>query len=107
MNNDRHKLIEDAFIGVFNQYAKEPATMAIHTGLSVTVSGHLITLERDERNKVAKLVVKVIEGHEVTGLENEAIQTAAMLLKRRAERFLGDWTVIGLPPLQRVMGMVG
>lgn len=95
--NGRHRRIERVITGAFNRYAEEPETMAIHTGLSVTVAGHLITLERDESRKVAKLVVQVISGHSVTGLENEAIKAAGKLLKERAERFLGDWRVIGLP----------
>jgi hypothetical protein len=83
--------------GAFNCFAREPREMAIHTGLSVTVAGHVISLERDEGRKYAKLVVRVIDGHVVTGLEGEAIKAAARLLHQRAQRFLGiDWTVEGL-----------
>lgn len=80
---------------------KDTSVMAIHTGLSVTVAGHLIALERDEYNKTAKLVVSVIEGHEVTGLESSAVNAAAELLYRRAQRFLGqNWKIVPLPKLR-------
>ncbi len=81
---------------------KDTGVMAIHTGLSVTVAGHLIELERDERTKTARLVVKVIAGHVVTGLESSAVNVAAELLARRAQRFLGDWTVIPLPKMREL-----
>jgi hypothetical protein len=69
--------------------------LAIHTGLTVTICGHEITLDRDEDAKVACVVVNVIEGHVVTGLEAEAVRAAAALHARKAQRFLGhDWTVV-------------
>jgi hypothetical protein len=80
---------------------KDEGVMAIHTGLSVTVAGHLIELERDEYNKTAKLVVSVIAGHQVTGLEGSAVNAAAELLARRAQRFLGqNWKIVPLPKIR-------
>lgn len=85
--------------GPFNCFAKEPQAMSIHTGLSVTVAGHLIALDRNETTLTAKVVVTVINGHNVTGLEQEAVKLAADLLAERARRFLGlNWTVIPYNP---------
>ncbi len=73
---------------------KDANVMAIHTGLSVTVCGHLIRLDRDESAQRARIVVEVINGHVVTGLEVDAVSVAADLLAARARRFLGKkWTV--------------
>ncbi len=93
--------------GAFNCFAEEPGTMAIHTGLSVTVAGHVLQLERDERNKIARIVVKVLDGHKATGVEGEAILAAAALLRKRAERFLGDWKVIGLSDNYKLSSKAG
>ena len=80
--------------------------MAIHTGLSVTVCGHLIQLDRDDVTKIAQVVVSVINGHHVTGLEQEAVKTAADLLLRRAQRFLGGgWTVVGWKLPKKVLDL--
>jgi len=89
-------------MSVFNRhYAEDSGIMAIHTGLSVTIVGHLIELERDEERRVAKLVVRVIDGHTVTGLEADAVMAAGLLLQARAKRFLGqNWTVVGLSAQQ-------
>lgn len=66
--------------------------MAIRTGLSVTVAGFVIELERDEALKVARVVVK---GKGLaSAVEQEAIKAAAELLAKRAKRFLGaKWIV--------------
>ena len=97
MMNGKHKHIDYTLKAYRPAPIQDVGIMAIRTGLSVTVAGHLIELERDERTKTARLVVTVISGHQVTGLENEAIRAAAQLLKERAERFLGDWKVEELP----------
>lgn len=86
---------------------RDDGIMAIHTGLSVTVAGHLVRLERDERRKVAHIMVEVINGHTVSGLETEAIKAAAELLRQRATRFLGDWRVIGLPDSFSIIARAG
>lgn len=66
--------------------------MAIHTGLSVRVAGHLIELERDDASRTARVVVN---GAPVTTLEVEAVKAAADMLAERARRFLGiAWTVV-------------
>lgn len=73
--------------------------MAIHSGLSVRVAGHLIELERDELAKVAVVVVKSVP---VTQVEVEAVRVAADLLAARARRFLGQlWTVESWQPPRR------
>lgn len=75
---------------------KGTRVMAIHSGLSVTVCGHLVRLERDEKRKRAVVVVERINGHVVTGLEQSAVKVAADLLVMRAQRFLGiQWTIVG------------
>lgn len=100
--NGQHRNIDRA-LGLYPRARrvvpiKDEGVMAIHTGLSVTVCGHLIELERDEYNKVARLVVKVIEGHKVTGMEGSAVNAAARLLAQRAQRFLGqNWRIVPLP----------
>ena len=74
---------------------KDANVMAINTGLSVTVAGHYVYLKRDEQKQVAEVCVNVIEGHQVTGLENEAVIVAARLLAERAQRFLGrGWRIV-------------
>ncbi len=80
--------------------------MAIHTGLSVTVCGHLIRLRRDERHQRAEVVVQVLDGHTITGLEVEAVKAAADMLRQRAQRFLGaGWTVAPWRCSSRITGV--
>lgn len=68
--------------------------MAIKTGLSVAVCGHVLRMECDDAERVARLVIEVAPGHVVTGLEYEAVRGAAELLVARARRFLGLlWSV--------------
>ena len=84
-------------------YEKTNQIMAIHTGLSVTVVGHIISLDRDEKTKRATIVVTLIKGHITTGLEGPAIKVAADLLAQRARRFLGrEWTVVEWGALQEI-----
>ena len=81
---------------VYRELERDSNVMAIHTGLSVTVCGHLVRLERDDQAQIVKVVVEVIPGHVVTGLEVEAVQAVADLLLARARRFLGvEWKVVG------------
>jgi hypothetical protein len=71
-------------------------TVAIHTGLTVIVAGHRLTVNQDEASKTAQVVCHVIAGHTVTGLENPVVEVAAERLRERAQRFLGqDWSVMG------------
>lgn len=72
--------------------------MAIRTGLSVTVCGCAIRLQRDEAAKLARVVVdRPADGRDLTKMEVHAVNVAAELLARRAVRFLGDWRVTRLP----------
>lgn len=69
--------------------------MAIHTGLSVIVAGHLIELKRDEKRKTATVIVTSLNGRTATGTDAHALVVAADLLTERARRFFGrQWTVI-------------
>ena len=73
--------------------------MAIHSGLSVRVAGHLIELERDEVNRHARVVVMT---EPTAGVDAEAVKVAADLLAARARRFLGSlWTVEQWQPPRR------
>jgi hypothetical protein len=72
-------------------FPREP-TMAIHTGLSVTVAGHLLYLDRNEEQKTAVVRTKALNGVPTT-MDVHAVKVAAELLQRRAQRFLGDWKV--------------
>ncbi len=68
--------------------------MAVRTGLSKTVCGHLIELTRDERAKVAQVVVKPPADGTPTATEQAAVKSAADLLARQARRFFGlGWKV--------------
>lgn len=74
----------------------DPRVMAIRTGLSKTVAGHLIELERDTERKTAKVVVRQMLPNEPTptDVEMAAIKVAADLLAQQAKRFFGlGWTV--------------
>ncbi len=73
----------------------EARVMTISTGLSVTVVGHRISLDRDEKRRIAVVVVTPITNYVVTGLETSAIKAAADLLAQRARRFFGrGWEVV-------------
>ena len=101
--NGKHKNIDYTLKAYRPAPIKDNSIMAIHTGLSVTCCGHLIELQRDEHNKVAKIVISVIDGHVVTGLEASAVNAAAELLYRRAQRFLGNnWKIVPLPKLREL-----
>lgn len=74
----------------------DPRIMAIRTGLSKTVAGHLIELERDTENKTARVVVRQMkpDAPVPTEVERTAIRVAAELLAQQARRFFGiGWTV--------------
>lgn len=74
----------------------DPRVMAIRTGLSKTVAGHLIELERDTELKTARVVVRPMKLNEPapTDVEMAAIKVAADLLAQQAKRFFGlGWTV--------------
>lgn len=74
-------------------------TIVIHTGLSVTVRGHVVDVYRDNAHKVATVRVGVIAGYTATGLEQADVAVAAELLAARAQRFLGrKWTVVRWQP---------
>ena len=73
--------------------------IVINTGLSVTVCGHIVDLDRDELRRVATVRVSVIRGHTVTGLEQADVKAAADMLAEQAQRFLGiGWTVVRWEP---------
>lgn len=78
--------------------------MAIHTGLSVSVAGFEIGLDRDEGRKTATVVVNGVPSDPVS---LAAVRVAAELLARRARRFLGlEWRIVEWqPPLEA--GSVG
>ncbi len=69
--------------------------LVISTGLSVTVAGHMIRLERDEYAREAVIVVEQLPTcNSFTSNDRSAIKVAAELLARRARRFLGgNWIV--------------
>ena len=73
----------------------DPRVMAIRTGLSKTVAGHLIELERDTKKQMARVVVRQMSfGVPPTDVELAAIKVAADLLAQQARRFFGiGWTV--------------
>lgn len=73
--------------------------MAIHTGLSVTVMGFAIDLDRDEAIRVGKVTV---DGVPQDPVSLAAVKVAAELLARRARRFLGlGWRIVEWqPPLE-------
>ena len=71
--------------------------LVIHSGLSVTVAGHLLTVERDEATKVVRVVAQKLAGHVDGPQDGPALSVAARLLVKRAVRFLGSgWTVLPL-----------
>lgn len=75
-------------------YPVRGAPLAINTGLSVTVSGHIVRLNRDERRKRATVVVELLSKRLPTEVEMEAVSVAAKLLAARARRFLrAEWEV--------------
>ncbi len=79
------------------KYYEEPPgdTVVIHTGLSVVACGYIIDLCRNEESRVARVRVRLLAGHIVTGLEQPGVQSAADMLTARARRFLGHgWRVI-------------
>lgn len=74
---------------------RDPRIMAIRTGLSKTVAGHLIELDRDQETKIARVTVRPLkEDLQPTETELAAIKVAADLLAQQAKRFLGlAWKV--------------
>ena len=75
---------------------RDPRIMAIRTGLSKTVAGHLIELDRDQEAKIARVIVRPLKDDlpQPTEVELAAIKVAADLLAQQAKRFLGlTWTV--------------
>lgn len=78
-----------------NNLPRDPRVMAIFSGLSVTVHGYMVELERDTVAKVATVKVRRIAHYPETGLEKPALLIAAKLLAQRAQRFLGKpWRVV-------------
>lgn len=69
--------------------------MAVRTGLSKSICGHIIELTRDEQAKVATVVVRPNGSVAApTDIERAAIKSAADLLAQQARRFFGiGWTV--------------
>ena len=66
--------------------------MAIHTGLSVVMADFTLSLDRDEVNKVAKVVV---DGVPTNPISLAAVKVMASSLAQRAQRFLGlEWKII-------------
>ena len=79
----------------FNCCARNPHVMAIRTGQSVTIAGHLIELRQDERTKVAVVVVTALTDRQLTETERSAVAVAADLLHKRSQRMLGcEWSVV-------------
>lgn len=75
---------------------RDARIMSIYTGLSRTVAGHLIELDRDENKKRAKIVVKCVSTRAttVTDVELSAIKVGANLLASQSRRFFGiGWIV--------------
>ena len=81
-----------------SQTLKDARKMAIRTGLSKSVAGHLIELDRDTESKVATVTVRPdpkMRYSDPTEIEIAAIKVAADLLAQQAKRFLGlEWTVV-------------
>ena len=75
---------------------KDERVMAVNTGLSKTVAGHLIRLVRDEKRRVARVVVEPLATASTYPTDNEvsAIRIAAKLLAQQARRCFGlGWVV--------------
>ncbi len=84
---------------------EEDGVIVIHSGLSVTVCGHTVTLRRDNARHVAVVCVSVLDGYPVTGLEQPKVAAAANMLAVRAKRFLGPrWTVVRWEPPGKPFG---
>lgn len=70
--------------------------LVVHTGLSRTVAGHLVLVERDNMTRVARIAVKRLkEGiNHVTAADMDAVKITANLLAEQAKRTLGmKWVV--------------
>jgi hypothetical protein len=74
---------------------RDARIMSIYTGLSRTVAGHMIELDRDENKNRAKIVVKCVSSRAtVTDVELSAIKVGASLLASQSRRFFGiGWIV--------------
>jgi hypothetical protein len=86
-------------VSVSKTVRAEDGVMAVHSGLSATVCGYLVKLQRQDSTKTAVVTVcpmtkTVAAKHVPTLLEIDAISVAAEMLRRRAQRFLGEgWTI--------------
>lgn len=83
--------------GTGGPHVREGAKMAVHTGLSKVVCGHLVSLDRDPALKVATVVVRPKPGQApLSVVELSAVTVAAELVERLARRVLGPngWRVV-------------
>jgi len=81
----------------WHRQAQRSAINVVWTGLTVTVAGHLLRLERDNATKIARVVSEHLLGHGADGTAAEAVRMAAELLAGRAQRVLGaGWKVTPL-----------
>lgn len=70
----------------------------VHSGLSVTVAGYCLWVERDEAARIAHVRACRVAGGKGDGRReagaNAVLRGAAARLAARARRFIGpDWTV--------------
>lgn len=78
-----------------NSYNRS-GVMAVRTGLSKTIAGHIIDLDRDEQTKTARIKVRPMTASTAspTAVEAAAIKTGAAMLAQQARRFFGyGWTI--------------
>lgn len=100
--NGIHQKLAPSFIPTKKVLShSKDSVMAIRTGLSVTVVGYLIYLDRNEEQMTAKLRIQktaaLDPAHKPDEIEHAAIKTAALLLAQRARRVLGiAWKVAEL-----------
>lgn len=91
----KDELVRPPTTAATNFTPRDPRIMAIRTGLSKTMAGHLIELDRDQETKIARVIVRPLkEDLQPTETELAAIKVAADLLAQQAKRFLGlAWKV--------------
>ena len=77
--------------------------LVIQSGLSVSVHGHFIDLNRDVDRLIATVRVKRTDERSLSDSDKRDVREAANLLAKRAKRFLSDgWTVVAWqPPVER------
>lgn len=69
--------------------------VTVNTGLSSSVAGCIVTIDRDDAARVGTVVVQVPQNIQLMEVQRSAVHQTAKLLGERAKRFLGmKWTII-------------